>query len=277
MSTDPPPGADPLESVEVRDDAALFDALAAGRTPDGDTTVAALARLRGSLDAVAAARPAPTPIDLGTGPRTLPRRLALVVAGGLGLALSVGGVAAAVGGVGPLAGPFAGLHRALIGSPAHAPDRSEQAVARINALLGKVQQQVVAARQAGGISSADRVELSRQLADAAAALPLVSVSDQRAALAARLTGLQQALAQLPGLPTPESPAARPSPTPTRSGSDRGETTTTGGTATAEPSAPAETGATGGADRTTEAPKPSPTSSSPPDAGDTPAAGDGAGG
>jgi hypothetical protein len=256
----------PTDVEAVAADDALLDALAAGRRPTTDDGVAvALAELRSALDAsyVAAALPDEVPV---VPDKRFVRRGGFVAAAAVTVAVSLTGVAAAVGGD---ANPIHRVVSEIVGDQ-NAPDPH---AIRAKQLLDQAAALVAAGQARGSITSDERDQAGQLLDLAATDIGRVRDRDDQARDHRRLDGLRATLAALsvrdgetgkepaeptetPGAPEPgddrSSATATPEPSDTHTDSPESRTTSGSGgdgehSATPTPT-PQETSTDSGGDR-----------------------------
>ncbi len=198
--TPEPRRPDPADLAAVNADDALVERIARGESAPADTDVDAagllLADLRGHLDAEydasgLADADLPVPSRLG---RRHTRRGLVVVSGALAAALSVTGVAAAVGGE---SNPVRRAISDVFGTG------TDQQLQDIDRLLARAGSAIATARSAGWMPESRQHDVAALLDRAAALLPSVG-ADDRVPRQARITALRAALAELDDSPEPEA-------------------------------------------------------------------------
>lgn len=198
-----PTSEQPLDLTAVEADNRLLDTLASGGRPDpADPVAAALADLRGVLDAAYAGS---DPLDLDRLERParprLARRSGLVAAAAVAVVVSLTGVAAAVGGE---ANPLQRVVRELVGAPlpdpyaVHADRALDQAAVVVDA-----------GRARGWVTGQERSRVTGLLALARADARHLRDGDEVASRLHRADALAAALAALPA-PT-DGTTVRPEP------------------------------------------------------------------
>lgn len=218
---------EPTDMTAVTADDALLDALASGSRPTGDGLAGALADLRTALDTAYADAALPDTIPTPPTRRRLAQRGGFVAAAAVTVAVSLTGVAAAVGGND---NPIQRVFADIVGDRP-APDTF---VLHARLLLDQAAALVSSATAQGFVTPADQQHADDLLTRAASDLLRSRDTDESARQGRRLADLRTALAALPV----ETPAPATSPTP-EPGEDHGAT------ATPEATHEGESGGSGG--------------------------------